>query len=179
MKLGEKIRYLRLVEGTMRGLDRAMTQRELVTAIKKELRLTISQSYLSQIENGVRPHLTNTTRQLLARFFRVHPGYLVDDPEGFQNELGSHLPVDEDRFDAWLVEGADRFRRDRELSQSLLKLARHGDSRRSFVLLSAILDSPGLADRLLHVLRPAAPPTQSGNSRRARGTHRERELFAD
>ena len=41
----------------------------------------LSQSYLSQIESGARPHLTNTTRLLLAKFFKVHPGYLVDDPE--------------------------------------------------------------------------------------------------
>jgi len=33
MKLGEKLRYLREVEGSMRGLDRAMTQQELVRAI--------------------------------------------------------------------------------------------------------------------------------------------------
>src|SRR5258708_33851147 len=35
----------------------------------------ISQSYLSQIESGTRPHLTNTTRLLLAKFFKLHPGY--------------------------------------------------------------------------------------------------------
>ena len=48
---------------------------------------TLSQSYLSQIESGRRPHLTNTTRLLLARFFKVHPGYLVEDPEGYHAEL--------------------------------------------------------------------------------------------
>ena len=37
MKLGEKLRYLREVEGNLRGLDRAMTQLELVRAIKAEL----------------------------------------------------------------------------------------------------------------------------------------------
>ena len=35
----------------------------------------------------------------------------------------------------------------------MLKVARHEDSRRSFVLLAAILETPGLSDRLLHVLR--------------------------
>ncbi len=88
MKLAEKIRYLREVEGSLRGLDRAMTQQELVRAIAEETRgKGISQSYLSQIESGARPHLTNTTRLLLARFFKVHPGYLVEDPENFQAEL--------------------------------------------------------------------------------------------
>ncbi len=36
MKLGEKLRYLREVEGNLRGLDRAMTQQELVRAIRSE-----------------------------------------------------------------------------------------------------------------------------------------------
>ena len=36
MKLGEKIRYLREVEGSLRGLDRAMSQLELVRAIARE-----------------------------------------------------------------------------------------------------------------------------------------------
>src|SRR5512144_428206 len=112
MKLGEKLRYLREVEGTLRGRGRALTQVELVEAIRKELGATISQSYLSQIESGTRPHLTNATRMLLARFFRVHPGYLVDDPEGYHTELQSNLGAYENKLDLWLVEGAERFRKD-------------------------------------------------------------------
>ena len=42
MKLGEKIRYLREVEGALRGLDREMTQQEVVRAVKKDLRKSIS-----------------------------------------------------------------------------------------------------------------------------------------
>src|SRR5438270_326746 len=78
MLLGEKLRYLREVEGTLRGLDRELSQVEMARLIQKELGKSISQSYLSQIEGGTRPHLTNSTRMLLARFFKVHPGYLVD-----------------------------------------------------------------------------------------------------
>jgi hypothetical protein len=37
MKLGEKLRYLRLVEGTLRGLGREMSQQEIVRAMKKDL----------------------------------------------------------------------------------------------------------------------------------------------
>src|SRR3982074_725162 len=99
MRLGEKIRYLREMEGTMRGLGREMTQQEVVSGVKNELRKSISQSYLSQIESGARPHLTNATRMLLAKFFKVHPGYLVDDPEGFSNELMSDLGAPEDKLD--------------------------------------------------------------------------------
>ncbi len=155
MSLGEKIRYLREVEGALRGLGREMTQQEVVRAVKKELRKPISQSYLSQIESGARPHLTNSTRLLLARFFKVHPGYLVDDPEGFQTELISDLGAFEDKLDLWLIQGAERFRREPEVRQALLDVARHEDSRRCLVLLGAILDTPGLVDRLLHVLKPS------------------------
>jgi transcriptional regulator with XRE-family HTH domain len=154
MSLGEKLRYLRFVEGTLRGLEREMTQQEIVRAIKAELKRSISQAYLSQIENGVRPHLTNATRMLLARFFKVHPGYLVDDPEGYHTELVSDARNLEDQLNLWLIEGAERFRRDGELRQSLLTLSMHSDSRRCLLLLRSILDTPGLADRLFQVLRP-------------------------
>jgi transcriptional regulator with XRE-family HTH domain len=154
MRLGEKIRYLREVEGTLRGHGRALTQQETVRAVKKEMGEGISQSYLSQIESGARPHLTNSSRMLLARFFKVHPGYLVDDPEGFHNELLSDLGALEDKLDLWLINGAERFRRDLEVSQALLEAAKHEDSRRCLVLLGAILETPNLVDRLLQVLKP-------------------------
>ena len=154
MTLGEKIRWLRKVEGTVRGLDREMTQQEVVRAIKKEQKANLSQSYLSQIESGARPHLTNKTRLLLARFFKVHPGYLVEDPEGYHSELISELRTVEDTLDLWLISGAERFRRDPEVHEALLALAKHPDSRRCLMLLREILENPGLAERLLDVLRP-------------------------
>ncbi|HKD92054.1 MAG TPA: helix-turn-helix transcriptional regulator [Terriglobales bacterium] len=154
MTLGEKLRYLRHVEGTLRGLGREMTQQEVVRAVRTELKQKISQSYLSQIENGSRPHLTNTTRTLLAKFFNVHPGYLVNDPEGYHTELVSDVRTLEDKLDLWLIQGAERFRRDPEVCHALLELAKHEDSRKCLVLLAAILETPGLADRLLAVLKP-------------------------
>jgi len=156
MKLGEKLRYLREVEGTLRGLDRELSQLEMARMIQKELGKSISQSYLSQIESGARPHLTNSTRMLLARFFKVHPGYLVDDPEGFQNELISDVGALEDKLDLWLVSGAERFRKDPELHHALLAVARHADSRMCIVLLGTVLENPGLAERLMEVLKPVA-----------------------
>ena len=156
MTLGEKLRYLRLVEGNLRGLDREMTQQEVVRAISKELRQKISQSYLSQIENGARPHLTNKTRLLLSNFFKVHPGYLVDDPEGFHTELLSDVRAEESTLDLWLIQGAERFRNDPAVGRALLNLAKHEDSRRCLMLMDAILETPKLADRLLAVLRPQA-----------------------
>jgi len=154
MTLGEKLRYLRLMEGNLRGLSREMTQQEVVRAIRREMGQGISQSYLSQIENGARPHLTTKTRSLLSRFFKVHPGYLVDDPEGFHTELLSDVSALEDKLDLWLIQGAERFRNDPAVSRALLNLAKHEDSRRCLVLLDAILETPQLVERLLTVLRP-------------------------
>jgi transcriptional regulator with XRE-family HTH domain len=159
MKLGEKLRYLREVEGTIRGLDREVSQVELARLIHKELGKSISQSYLSQIESGTRPHLTNSTRMLLAKFFKVHPGYLVDDPEGFSNELVSDLGVVEDKLDLWLIGGAERFCRDADLHHAIVTAAKHKDSRMCLILLGTILENPGLAERLIEVLK--APPATS------------------
>ncbi len=172
MKLGEKLRYLREVEGALRGLNREMTQQEVVRAAKSELKESISQSYLSQIESGVRPHLTNSTRMLLARFFKVHPGYLVDDPEGFHTELVSDARGLEDQLDLWLIDGAERFQHDPEMSRALLSLAKHADSRKCVLLLESILETPDLADRLFQVLRgesaTPAPSTSAPDKRHAR-----------
>jgi transcriptional regulator with XRE-family HTH domain len=166
MKLGEKIRYLREVEGSLRGLNRAMSQLEVARAIEGETGSKLSQSYLSQIESGARPHLTSTSRQVLSGFFKVHPGYLVDDPEGYSPELQSDLRKLEDRLDMWLIGGAERFRRDPELKQALITLARHEHSRECLLLLEAILETPGLAPRLCEVLRPK----MQGTGNREQGT---------
>jgi transcriptional regulator with XRE-family HTH domain len=182
VKLRHKILYLGEVERNLRGLNRAMTQQELVRAIQQEnarnknaSKATISQSYLSQIESGGRPHLTNTTRLLLAKFFKVHPGYLVDDPEGYQSELLSDIPTVEDKLDLWLIAGSERFCRDPALCKALLAVANHSDSRRCFLLIQDIIETPALLDRLFQVLRPEAtslPVTLSAHKKSAqRGTH--------
>jgi len=157
MTLGEKIRYLREVEGTLRGLDRPMTQLEVVREIKNTMRKSISQSYLSQIESGSRPHMTQATRQLLAQFFKVHPGFLVDDPPGYHTELASDLRTTEGQLDVWLLQGSEKFAGDPDVSDLLLKMAREKDTRRCVLLMGAILDTPGLAERLLEALRPELP----------------------
>ena len=175
MKLGEKLRYLREVEGSLRGLGRAMTQQELVRAIRAELKSSMSQSYLSQIESGSRPHLTNTTRQLLAKFFKVHPGYLVDDPEGYHAEFMSEARVLEDKLDLWLVSGAERFPRDPDLRKALLTLAKHRESRQCLLLLESLIETPGLIERLVEVLRPAE---RSDKRVRVRSTQTEMQSKA-
>jgi len=154
MTLGEKIRYLREVEGSLRGLNRPLTQQELKKGIRAETGKTISQSYLSQIERGKRPHMTQSSRTLLARFFKVHPGFLVDDPEGYHTELVSDLRTTEGQLDVWLLQGSERFASDPEVSDVLIKVARDKDTRRCLLLLGEILNTPGLADRLFEALRP-------------------------
>ena len=182
MKLGEKIRYLREVEGSLRGLGRPMTQLELVRSIREEAGKSksrggakgsspspsISQSYLSQIESGSRPHMTQSSRALLAKFFKVHPGFLVDDPDGYHAELTSDLRTTEGQLDVWLLQGSEKFASDPDVSHVLMKAAREKDTRRSLLLLGAILDTPGLADRLLEALRPEIA---GANGSRERSSH--------
>jgi transcriptional regulator with XRE-family HTH domain len=154
MTLAQKLRQLRHLEGDLRGLGRELSQSELVRAIKSELGDSISQSYLSLIENGARRHLSNESRQLLARFFKVHPGYLVSDPPGFQTELASDVATPETSLDRWLVEGATRFAHDPALATALDRLAAHAETRRCLILLGEMLSMPGLVDRLSDTLVP-------------------------
>jgi transcriptional regulator with XRE-family HTH domain len=136
----------------------------------------ISQSYLSQIESGARPHLTNTTRLLLAKFFKVHPGYLVEDPEGYHAELLSDIRTQEEKLDLWLIAGSDRFRKDPELCRALRAVALYPDSRRSLLLLESVLETPVLMERLLEILRPSEhqpnqeDPTKPGKHRTTRNS---------
>ncbi len=169
MTLGDKLRSLRSIEGALRGLGRPLTQSEVVNAMKKELGRGLSQAYLSQIENGVRPHMTNTSRELLARFFRVYPGFLVDDPPGYSRELQSELRMADATVDSWLYSGTDEFSADAELACALRNIAEVPDSRAALLLLGEILRTPGLAERLSEVLQPKPllgsghPPPPSHN----------------
>jgi transcriptional regulator with XRE-family HTH domain len=157
MKLGEKIARLRLLEGTARGMGREMTQTEVSNAIRDELGGRISQSYLSQIENGARLHLTSGTRQVLARFFKVHPGYLLDDLEDAHISIRPRRDVDE-KLDLWLIDGAEEFRGDAELSGALVAIAKHERSRDCLMLLGAIVENKVLIERLIERLAPAPQP---------------------
>src|SRR5690242_146848 len=162
MKLGEKIGILRGVKAGFVGLNRERTHRKILGGIRKKRETTTIQSNLSKLKKVPRPHLTNTTRMLLAKFFKVHPGYLVDDPEGYHTELISDVRTLEERLDLWLIAGAERFRRGPQVKHALLLLAKHADSRGCLVLLGAILETPGLAERLLQVLKPETGTRTNG-----------------
>jgi transcriptional regulator with XRE-family HTH domain len=151
MKLGEKITKLRVLEGAARGLGRELTQSEVSRGIRDVLGESLSQSYISQIENGSRRHLTSHSRMMLAKYFNVHPGYLVDDPEGvtFPNQPRHAL---DDQLDLWLVEGSEQFREDSELGRALLAIAKHERSRDCLILLGAIVENKTLIERLTGVL---------------------------
>jgi hypothetical protein len=68
----------------------------------------------------------------------------------------SEARVLDDKLDLWLVNGAERFPRDPELKKALLALAKHPESRQCLLLMEALIETPGLVDRLVEVLRPAA-----------------------
>lgn len=157
MKLGEKLAHLRTLEGFARGLGREMTQAEVSKAVREDLDGQISQSYLSQLESGARAHMTGPTRLLLARFFKVHPGHLVDDLDDLPQMRVRPRRVIDDKLDLWLIEGSEDFADDRPLSEALLKIAKHEHSRECLMLLGSIAENRHLIDHLIEsfALHPA------------------------
>jgi transcriptional regulator with XRE-family HTH domain len=147
MDLAEKVKHLRGVEGELRGLSRPMTQIEVVKAMQEELGESISQAYLSQLESGKRVHLTASSRDLLSRFFKVHPGYLVSDPPDFSTDLLSTdlFPESErqtDRLQNWLVNSAAEWGDDPAIQAFLTRLASVEEPRDYLMLFSRLLDVP-------------------------------------
>ena len=149
MNLSEKIKHLREVEGELRGFGRAMTQMEVVRAMQEELGETISQAYLSQLENGKRVHLTATSRDLLARFFKVQPGYLVSDLADFSTDLLSELESEGDRLLTWLEASAEEWRAEPLIQRFFDRLGSVEDPRRYIAFFNELLDlSPEDIDSL-------------------------------
>ena len=126
-----------------------MTQTEVSRAIREELDGKLSQSYLSQLESGTRPHLTGPTRLLLARFFKVHPGHLVDDTSEMPAPTLRQRREIDDRLDIWLIEGSESFVEDPALSEALLKIAKHPKSRDCLLLLASIVENRPLIQHLV------------------------------
>src|SRR5207253_1093178 len=132
MTLGEKLQHLRQMEGELRGLGRPMTKAEVLRAMKAELGESVSHAYLCQLESGARTHMSPGTRALLARFFKVLPGYLVSDPEGYEAGVVSDVETEPDALRAWLGARADELRDDPALYHVLLRMARHPNPRQLF-----------------------------------------------
>lgn len=129
MKLAEKVQHLRLVEGDLRGFSRPLTKTEVAHLMRSELGEGLSLPYLSQIETGARLHLTARSRSLLARFFGVHPGYLVGDPDGFEEILTSAVDTAGPDLREWLTLRAEEQRADPDVYEALLRLASQPDPR--------------------------------------------------
>jgi hypothetical protein len=143
MRLGEKLHHLRQVEGQVRGLDRALTKAEVVRAMRRELGSGLSHAYLSQLESGARIHLSAHSRELLSRFFKVHPGYLVADPPGYQTEISSReLRDGGDGLATWLANRSGERRHDPLVYRFLLRLSRQAEARRYLALFDDLLDLP-------------------------------------
>src|SRR5947209_1832334 len=140
MNLSEKIKHLREVEGELRGLNRPMTQVEVVKAMQDELHETISQAYLSQIENGKRVHLTASSRDLLSRFFKVHPGYLVSDPPDYSTDLLTDMESETDRLSTWLAASAEEWGTEPVIQDFFERLASVEEPRRYLALLRQFID---------------------------------------
>jgi len=148
MTLGEKLQHLRQVEGELRGLGRPLTKAEVLRAMRSELGESVSHAYLCQLESGARTHMSPMTRSLLARFFKVLPGYLVSDPEGYQAAIVSDLTSEPDALRAWLATHAEELRDDLAIYHVLLKIARHPDPRLLFEHIEQLIDAqPGSAKR--------------------------------
>ena len=130
MILAEKMKHLRAVEGELRALNRPLTQMEVVKAMQEELGESISQAYLSQLESSKRLHLTASSRDLLARFFKVHPGYLVSDPTDYSTDLLTDLEQDTDRLSNWLIASAAEWYTEPVLHDVLQSLAASQQPRR-------------------------------------------------
>jgi len=143
MNLAEKIKHLRAIEGELRGLNRPMTQMEVVRAMQEELGESISQAYLSQLEKGKRLHLTASSRDLLARFFKIHPGYLVSDPPDYSTDLLTEIVKrDSDRLTTWLVASAEEWHTEPDLQLLLQYLANVEEPRRYIELFRKLMDLP-------------------------------------
>src|SRR5438309_9019157 len=142
MNLAEKIRHLREVEGELRGLNRPMTQMEVVKAMQEELQASLSQAYLSQLEKGKRVHLTASSRDLLSQFFKVHPGYLVSDPPDYSTDLLTDMASAEDRLTTWLTASAAEWRTEPDMQELLLRLADSADAQRYLSIFRKLTELP-------------------------------------
>jgi len=151
MNLSEKIKHLREVEGELRGLNRPMTQMEVVNAMQEELNESISQAYLSQLENGKRVHLTASSRDLLSRFFKVQPGYLVSDLPDYSTDLLTDMDYETDRLSTWLMASAEEWRVEPSIQKFFERLSNAEDPHHTIALLNELMDLP--IEELEHTVR--------------------------
>jgi len=161
MNLAEKLKHLRAVEGELRGFNRPMTQTEVVKTMQEELHVSISQAYLSQLEAGKRIHLTASSRDLLADFFKVHPGYLVSDPPDYQTDLMTDVEDHRDRLGMWIIASAEEWRGEADIHQFFQHLASVDDPRRYLAFFEQLLYLS--AEQLAALVEALFPDEQNGH----------------
>ena len=160
MRLSEKLELLRSLEGNLRGLSRPLTKSEVSRMVEEESGQKISVAYLSQLETGKRPHMTETTRDLLAGFYKIHPGFFVSDPEGYDQNVTS-VAMDENLLDSWILSGARQFSsRDPELALAMRCLAEHESSRAMLLLVGELARNRSLLEGLRYGISGLLAETQ-------------------
>jgi hypothetical protein len=98
--------------------------------------------------------MTQSSRTVLARFFKVHPGFLVDDPRAITRNWFPTCGPPKGSSMCGCCKVRSVSPAIRQVSEVLIKVARDKDTRRCLLLLGEILNTPGLADRLFEALRP-------------------------
>lgn len=139
MNLAEKMKHLRAVEGELRGFNRPMTQVEVVKAMQEELGVKVSQAYISQLERNKRLHLTSSSRDVLSRFFKVHPSYLISDPPDYSTNLMNEMESDSDQLTTWLAASSQEWHTEPDVQVFLQQLADVEDPRRHLKLFSKLM----------------------------------------
>ena len=159
MTLSEKLKLLRVLEGSLRGVNRALSKAEVARLIRDELGESISTAYLSQLESGKRLHMTEKTRDLLARFFKIHPGYLVNDPVGFRTDLLAMRDA-EVRLDECLLTAAHSVADDDPaLARALRAIIDHERTRSLLLVAAQLARHPQLLRRMESAFDVPAPPS--------------------
>jgi hypothetical protein len=92
------------------------------------------------LESGRRVHLTASSRALLARFFKVHPGYLVSDPPDFSTDLLTDMEDGSDRLTTWLMASAEEWRIEPFIRGFFERLADTEDPRRYIELFGQLMN---------------------------------------
>jgi transcriptional regulator with XRE-family HTH domain len=108
--------------------------------MQEELGVKVSQAYLSQLERNKRLHLTASSRDVLSRFFKVHPGYLISDPPDYSTDLVTEMASDSDRLGTWLAASAQEWHSEPDAQYLFQRLADAEDPRQYLRLFSKLMN---------------------------------------
>ena len=99
-------------------------------------------------------HLTSSSRDLLSRFFKVQPGYLVSDLPDYSTNLLTDMDYETDRLGTWLMASAEEWRSEPLIQKFLTSLANVEDPRRYFALFYELMDlSVDKLENIVHMIK--------------------------